>query len=273
MKRFENKVVYISGAARGQGRSHAVHFAREGARIAIFDLCGRVGSVKYDLGTAADLAETVRLCEAEGAQVISGKVDVRDYDAVDAFTGGVIKSWGRVDVLVANAGILGFSRIVEMPPQMFRDMIDINLTGVFNTVRSVAPHMVERKHGRIICTGSVCSSIGFPNLCHYVAAKHGIYGLVKSLAHEFGPDGVTINLVAPNGVDTGMILNESTYKLMSPDNPTLEAAKPAFATGNAIPLPFIKAEDVSKVVMFMASDEARHTTGSIVKCDLGRTSW
>ena len=273
MKRFANKVVYISGAARGQGRSHAVHFAREGARIAVFDLCAQISSIKYDMPDDADLAETVRLCEAEGAEVLAARVDVRDGDAVDAFTQKVLKRFGRIDVAVANAGIFGCTRVVDMPHQMFRDMIDVNLTGVFNTVKSVAPGMIANKYGRIICTGSVCSIMGFPNVAHYVAAKHGVDGLVKALAHEFGADGVTINLVVPNGVGTEMILNEPTYKLMSPDNPTLEGAKAGFASGNAIPLPYIEAEDVSKVVMFMASDDARYTTGSVVKCDLGRTSW
>lgn len=272
-RRFEGKVVYITGAARGQGRSHAVHFAREGAHIAIFDLCKQIGSVVYKMSTDADLAETVRLCEAEGAEVISGKVDVRDYDAVNAFTHQVLDRWGRIDVLVANAAIFGNSRLVDMSPQTFRDMTDVNLMGVFNTLRCVAPAMLKRKYGRIVCVGSVCSVMGYPNVSHYVAAKHGVDGLVKALAHEFGGDGVTINLVAPNGVATDMILNQPTYNLVSPDNPTLEGAKPAFAWGNAIPLPYIAPEDVSKVVLFMSSDEAQYTTGSVVKCDLGRTSW
>lgn len=273
MGRFEGKSVFVTGAARGQGRSHAVHFAREGADVAVSDLCGQVATVPYEMSTEDDLAETVRLCEAEGARVVSGRVDVRDYDQVDAFGKRVVEELGKIDVLVANAGIFGNSKLIEMPPQMFRDMVDVNLTGVFNTLRCVIPGMVERQYGRIICTGSVCSLMGFPNVSHYVAAKHGVDGLVKSLAHELGPENVTINLLVPNGVGTAMILNQPTYELMSPDNPTLEAAKPGMATGNAIPLPYVEPEDVSRVVLFMASDDARYTTGSAVKIDLGRTSW
>lgn len=273
MGRFDGKVAYITGAARGQGRSHALHFAREGARVAIFDLCRQIDSVEYNLATEADLAESVRLCEAAGAEVIADRVDVRDFAAVDAFTQRVLAQWGRIDIHVANAGILSVASIVDMSPQMFRDMIDVNLTGVFNSVKSVASGMIARKYGRIICTGSASSSVGFPSLCHYTAAKHGVDGFVKALAHEFGPHGVTINLVAPNGVGTGMILNDTLYRLQSPGNPTLEGAKPGFAWGNAIPMPFVEAEDVSRIVLFLASDAARYTTGSIVKCDLGRTAW
>lgn len=273
MRRFEGKAVLVTGAARGQGRSHAIHFAREGADVAVCDICAQVATVPYEMSTEGDLAETVRLCEAEGARVVSDQVDVRDYEQVDAFARRVLSELGKIDVLVANAGIFGNSRLVDMPPQMFRDMVDVNLTGVFNTLRCVVPGMVERRYGRIVCTGSVCSLMGFPNVSHYVAAKHGVDGLVKSLAHEVGPENVTINLLVPNGVGTGMILNEATYRLMSPDDPTLEASKPGMATGNAIPLPYVEPEDVSKVVLFMASDDARYTTGSAVKIDLGRTSW
>lgn len=273
MRRFEGRTVVVTGAARGQGRSHAIAFAREGADVAILDVCAQVATVPYAMATEDDLAETVRLVEAEGGRVISGVVDVRDYDAVDAFARSVLDARGKIDVLVANAGIFGNARLIEMPPTMFRDMVDVNLTGVFNTIRCVAPSMIEREYGRIVCTGSVCSIMGFPNVSHYVAAKHGVDGLVKSLAHEFGPHGVTINLLAPNGVGTDMILNQPTYDLLNPDDPTIEGAKPGMAWGNAIPLPWIEPEDVSRVVLWMASDDARYTTGSVVKCDLGRTSW
>jgi SDR family mycofactocin-dependent oxidoreductase len=272
MKRFEGRTVLVTGAARGQGRSHALHFAREGADVAICDICDDIGTVPYDLSTESDLAETVRLCEAEGAGVLSDRVDVRNWDEVDAFAQRALARFGQIDVLMANAGIFGATPIAEMPPEMFADMIGVNLIGVFHTIRAVLPSMLERQYGRIIATGSVCSITGVPNVGHYVAAKHGVAGLIKSVAKEVGGSGITANYLVPNGVGTKMIRNEAIYQLMSPDDPTEEASLPGYAAMNAIPKPWIEPEDVSKVVLFLASEDGRYTTGSAAKIDLGATA-
>ncbi len=272
MTRFEGRSVLVTGAARGQGRSHALHFAREGADLAICDICADIGTVPYELSRESDLAETVSLCEAEGAKVVSERVDVRDWGQVEAFVGRAESELGKLDVAVANAGIFGHEQIAEMAPERFADMVDVNLKGVFHTIRAVLPGMRERQYGRIIATGSVCSIIGFPNVGHYVAAKHGVAGLIKTVAKEVGAEGITANYVVPNGVGTAMIRNQPTYELVSPDNPTEEEAIPIWAAMNAIPKPWVEPEDVSKVVLFLASDDAQYTTGSAVKVDLGATA-
>jgi SDR family mycofactocin-dependent oxidoreductase len=272
MRRFEGRTVLVTGAARGQGRSHALLFAREGASLALCDICEDVGTVLYGLGTEEELAETARMCQAEGAKVIAERVDVRSYPEVEAFVDRAVAEFGKVDVALANAGIFGMTPIAEMPPEQFADMVDINLKGVFHTIRAVLPGMKFQQYGRIIATGSVCSLVGVPNVGHYVAAKHGVAGLVKSVAKEVGADGITANYIVPNGVGTAMIRNRPTYELMSPDDPTEEAAIPIMASMNAIPKPWVEPEDVSKVVLFLASDDAQYTTGSAVKIDLGMTA-
>lgn len=272
MKRFEGRTVLVTGAARGQGRSHALHFAKEGADLAICDICEEIESVPYTLSSEANLADSAQMCEAEGAKVLSGRVDVRNWTEMESFVARALEQFGKIDVAVANAGIFGHQPIAEMDPQRFADMIDVNLRGVFHTVRAVLPSMRQRKYGRIIATGSVCSLIGFPNVGHYVAAKHGVAGLIKTVAKEVGAEGITANYVVPNGVGTDMIRNRPTYELVSPEDPTEEAAMPIWAAMNAIPKPWVQPEDVSKAVLFLASEDAAYTTGSALKVDLGATA-
>jgi SDR family mycofactocin-dependent oxidoreductase len=272
MSRFDSKVAFISGAARGQGRAHAVAFAREGASLALIDVCRTLDGPQYEGPTRADLDETVRLCEAEDATVLADEVDVRDYPALERFAERACDQFGQIDIVVANAGIFGSTPIAEMEPERFSEMIDVNLKGVFHTIRVVLPGMIARGYGRVIATGSVCSLIGVPGVGHYVASKHGVAGLIKSISREVGGSGVTANYVVPNGVGTTMIRNEATWKLMSPDDPTEEASLPAYAAMNSIPLPWIEPEDVSKVVLFLASDDARYTNGAAMKVDLGATA-
>ncbi len=272
MKPFAGRTIFITGAARGQGRSHALHFARADADLALSDICHNIETVPYELGAKDDLAETVKLCEAEGAKVISAEVDVRNYQQVETFANRALEEYGKIDVVVANAGIFGPAPIAEQSPETFGDMIDVDLKGVFHTIRAVLPSMIEREYGRIIATGSVCSLMGVPNVGHYVAAKHGVAGLIKSVAKEVGGSGITANYVVPNGVGTRMIRNDAIYQLMSPDDPTEEASLPAYAAMNAIPIPWVEPADVSKVVLFLASEDARYTTGTAMKVDLGATA-
>jgi SDR family mycofactocin-dependent oxidoreductase len=272
MSRFDGKVALISGAARGQGRAHAVAFAREGASLALFDVCKTMPSTPYEGPTASDLDETVRLCEAEGASVVAGQADVRNYMELKGFADDATNRFGKVDIVVANAGIFGIGPIADMDADVFAEVIDVNLKGVFNTIRSVLPGMVERGYGRVIATGSIASEMGLPGIGHYVASKHGVAGLIKSISREVGGNGVTANYVIPNGVKTPMIRHETAWRLLSPDEPTEEASNRVLAGMNSIPQPWVEPEDVSRIVLFLASDDARYTNGAAMKIDLGATA-
>jgi SDR family mycofactocin-dependent oxidoreductase len=272
MGRFDGKAAFITGAARGQGRAHAIAFAAEGANLAISDRCEDIRSVPYPLATEADLAETVGKCEALGAKVVAAQVDVRDYEATSFFVDEAHEAFGAIDIGVANAGVFGVGDVSEMSPETFGDMVDVNLKGVYNTFRPILPRMIEGGSGRLIATGSIGSVTGFPGAAHYIAAKHGVYGLVKALAKEVGKNGITVNLICPNAVDTKMMQNEAMYELLSPDDPTEAGAAAVMKMMNGIPVPWIEPDVVSRAILFLASDDARYTTGSALMIDLGATA-
>lgn len=274
MGRFDGKVVFITGAARGQGRAHAEGFAREGADVAICDLGdgATVGTVPYALGTADDLSETARLVQAAGRRALVDRLDVRDGDALIAFADRAVEEFGQIDVLVVNAGILSFGMLTEISESQYDDLFDINVKGAWNTIRAVVPHMEKRRFGRIVLTGSAASLIGFPNMGLYCAAKHALLGMTRSLALEQGRNNITANIVCPAMVATPMVKNEAAYRLMNPDDPTEEAAAAIHRTLNAMDTPWVEPEEITSLVMFLASEEARHMTGSAVPIDMGFTA-
>ena len=271
MARFDGKVALVTGAARGQGRSHAVGFAREGADVVLCDVDADLGTVPYGLARESDLDETVKLVEAAGGRALARIADVRDTAALDELVAAGIDRFGKIDVAAANAGIAGISTIAEMSDEAWANMIDINLTGVFKTLRAVSPHMAERGYGRIVATSSVVARQGSPNIAHYVAAKWGVLGLVKSLALELAESGVTVNAVCPTSVDTPMIQNEAFRDLFLPDRPdyTLADVEEAYTALNPIPIPWVQPEDITDAVLFLASDEARMVTGEALPVALG----
>lgn len=274
MGRFDGKVVLVTGGARGQGRSHALAFAREGADIAFCDIAAQLDSVPYRMARPEDLDETVKLVEELDRRCVGVRADVRDQDQVHAFVDRARTELGRVDVLLANAGIFSFSTVAEMTEDLWQEMIDVNLTGVYHAMRAVLPIMIEQGSGRIIATSSTAGKMGFPNVGHYVATKWGVIGLVKSVAQEVGAHGITVNAVCPASVDTDMIQNEAAYRLFLPDhpNPTREDAAPAFQTLNPIPVPWIEPVDISNAMLFLASDEARYITGETLAVAAGSTA-
>jgi SDR family mycofactocin-dependent oxidoreductase len=269
--RFTNKVVLITGAARGQGRSHAVGFAREGADVVACDLTADVATVPYGLGTVADLDETKKLVEAEDRRCLTLRADVRDADQLAHVVDATLTEFGHIDVLVANAGIASISTIATMSDEVWQTMLDINLTGVFKSMRAVIPHMVKRGQGRIVATSSIVGRQGSPNIAHYVAAKWGVIGLVKSAALELADKGITVNCVAPTSVGTKMILNQAFEELFLPDvpNPTKQQVEDAYTALNPIPVPWLQPEDVTNAVLFLASDEARYITGEALSVAAG----
>jgi SDR family mycofactocin-dependent oxidoreductase len=271
--RFNDKVVMITGAARGQGRSHALAFAREGADLVLCDLGSdaRPTSVPYPLSEPDDLAETQRLVEETGRRAIACEVDVRSSAQLDAAVAQALEMFGRIDVLVANAGIAGISTIAEMTDEQWDEMIAINLGGVFRSLRAVTPHMIEREQGRIVATSSIVGRQGSPNIGHYVAAKWGVIGLVKSLALEVAGQGITVNAVCPTSVNTLMIQNEPFHRLFLPDKEEIvfEDVVQAYTDLNPVPKPWLEPHDVSAAVLFLASDQARFITGEALSVALG----
>jgi len=273
--RVEGKVAFITGAARGQGRSHAIRLAEEGADIIAVDLVEQIDSVPYAMATPADLDETVRQVEALDRRIVAGRADVRDYDALKTALDEGVAQLGRLDIVSANAGIFSQGRSDELPEETWRDMIDVNLTGVWHTAKAAIPHL-RAAGGSMILTSSTAGLAGFENFAHYVSAKHGVVGLMRTLALELAPDMIRVNSVHPTSVDTDMIQNAMTYALFAPDLPeserTREALGPRFQTMNALPIPWVDPVDISNAVLWLASDEARYVTGVALPVDAGFTA-
>jgi (+)-trans-carveol dehydrogenase len=272
--RVQGKVAFITGAARGQGRSHAVRLAEEGADIIGIDICAQVESVPYEMASSEDLVETQRLVEKLGRRMVIAEADVRDPDAVRAALAEGIAELGRLDIVVANAGIWSHDRVEKVSQVMWQDMIDINLTGVFNTVQAALPHLIEAgEGGSIVLISSTAGLRGNPNNLHYTAAKHGVVGIMRTMAVELAPHRIRVNTIHPTTVDTPMIRNQAMLKLFRPhaEEPTMEEAIPAFKTTNLLPVPWVESIDISNAVLFLASDEARYITSVSLPVDAGST--
>jgi SDR family mycofactocin-dependent oxidoreductase len=272
--RVQGKVAFITGAARGQGRSHAVRLAEEGADVIAVDLCGPVPTIEmYPPATEEDLAETVRQVEALDRRIVATKADVRDSMALGAALADGVAQLGRLDIVLANAGVFEIQPALELTDEAWREMIDVNLTGVWNTCKVALPHLVGGGGGAIVLTSSTAGLKGTPNTIHYTAAKHGVVGVMRTLANEFAAHSIRVNSVHPTGVDTQMIQNPKTWGLFDPENPhpTREGAEPIFRSTNALPVPWVEPRDISNAVLFLVSDEARYITGVTLPVDAGYT--
>jgi SDR family mycofactocin-dependent oxidoreductase len=268
MNRLVGKVALVTGAARGQGRAEAVKLAQEGADVIITDLCAQPAEIDYPAATVEDLAETARLVEKSGQEVIQSVADVRDLPALENLVREGVAELGRLDVVVANAGIVNWGRFWEMSPQRWKDMIDINLTGVYNTLRAAAPAMIEAGNGgSIIATSSVAGIKSLPGQAHYSAAKHGVVGLAKSAAIELAPYRIRVNTVHPWAVNTAMGQQGPEMQKIFSDSPSYAAAMAQYWFDPAISEP----DDIANVVVFLASDESRTMTGSQITVDNGAT--
>jgi SDR family mycofactocin-dependent oxidoreductase len=269
--RVDGKVAFITGAARSQGRSHAIRLAQEGADIIAVDLAGPVASVHaYPGATEADLAETVKQVEALDRRIVAHKADVRDTGALKAAVDDGVAQLGKLDIVVANAGIWQSSPALELDDEDWQETIDINLSGVWKTAKVALPHLVANDGGSIILTSSLAGLKALSSI-HYNTAKHGVVGIMRSLAKEFAQCNIRVNSVHPTSVNTIMIQNESVWRAFDPENPhpTQESAAPVFQSINALPVPWVEPVDVSNAVLFLASDEARYITGVTLPVDAG----
>jgi (+)-trans-carveol dehydrogenase len=275
MDRVSGKVAFVTGAARGQGRSHALRLAEEGADIIAVDLCDQIDSVPYPMSKPSDLAETVRQVEALDRRVVAIQADVRDGAALAAAVRDGVTELGRLDIVCANAGISSIGVTWELDDATWQDMLDVNLTGVWNTAKAAIPVLIEQAQGgSMIFTSSTAGLVAIPNAGHYSAAKTGVVALAKTLCQELGPHFIRVNTVHPTGVDTDMIQNKATYALFAPgvENPSREIIEAAFMRQNTIPVPWVQPRDISNAVLFLASDEARYVTGCTLTVDCGTTS-
>lgn len=272
--RVEGKVAFITGAAHGQGRSHAVRLAEEGADIIAIDVCKPiVENSPIPPATPAELAETVDLVKARGRRIFTAEVDVRDFDGLKAAVDAGVEELGRLDIIVANAGIgNGGDTLDQCSEHDWQEMIDINLSGVWKTVKAGVPHLISGgRGGSIILTSSVGGLKAYPHCGNYVAAKHGVVGIMRSFAVELGHQNIRVNTVHPTHVSTGMIMNEGTWKMFRPDleNPGPDDMAPICQMFHTLPVPWVDAIDISNAVLFLASDEARYITGVTLPVDAG----
>jgi SDR family mycofactocin-dependent oxidoreductase len=271
--RVEGKVAFISGAARGQGRSHAVRLAQEGADIIAIDICAPIDNTPYPGSTPADLAETADLVKGLNRRIVTAQVDVRDYEALKSAVDSGVEQLGRLDIIVANAGIGNVgNKLHKIRENTWQDMIDINLSGVWKTVKAGVPHLIEGgRGGSVVLTGSVGAMKAFAHTGHYIAAKHGVVGLMRAFAVELGQHRIRVNSVHPSQVNTPMTMNDLTFRLFRPDleNPGPEDFAPFSQMTHTLPVPWVEAIDISNAVLFLASDEARYVTGVSLPVDAG----
>lgn len=271
--RFQNRTVFLTGAARGMGRSHALAFAREGARLVLCDACRQYESVPYPLASVEELASLVQEIEQMGCPVIAKQVDVTDLAAMQALANRALHEFGPIDIVVANAGLYSFAPSWELTEKQWDETVNVDLKGVWITCKVCIPQMLERRSGKIICISSTAGFKGMANLAHYVAAKHGVIGLVKTLAIELAPYDINVNAVCPTSVDTTMCRNQALYDVFAGGAGPEATYDHMLALMNQMNLfpdrNLLPPEAISAAVLWLASDEARHMTGCALPVDAG----
>lgn len=270
MGRLTGKTAFITGAARGQGRSHAISFAREGAAVALVDICDQIPGVQYPLATEADLDETAKLVEAEGGKVITFVADARDAAAMRACADETVDRFGRIDAALVNHGIVRIGSWDSISDDDFDTMIETTLTSSWRTARAVIPHLITAGGGSLIFTASACGIRPGRGLVDYTAAKHGVVGLAKALALELGPHWIRVNAVCPSTVFSPMVNNQATIDLFSGgEGGTAEKASFPAQAQMALPVPWMDVEAISHAMVYLASDESRYVTGTAFLVDGG----
>jgi SDR family mycofactocin-dependent oxidoreductase len=267
MARLDGRVAFVTGAARGQGRAHAVRLASEGADIIALDICHDIDSMDYPNATAGELDETVKLVEKEGRRIIARQADVRDADAVEQLVKEAVAELGRLDIVIANAGIVRLSGGGN-PREIFRDIIDVNLIGTWNTVQAAIPTLIEGgRGGSIVITSSSAGLKGTgtdrAGGQAYTASKRGLVGLMQVWANELAQYSIRVNTIHPTGVATGMVMNETMAALFAANDPGVATMQ------NALPIQILQPEDIAGAVAWLVSDEAKFITGIAWPLDAG----
>jgi SDR family mycofactocin-dependent oxidoreductase len=272
MGKLEGKVAVITGAGRGQGRAHAIRLAEEGADIIAIDICAPIGTVPYELSSEDDLAETANLVEKLDRRVVVQKADVRSRQQMLDAVGAGVAELGRLDIVVANAGIWSNAAFVDMTDEMYNDMIDVQMHGPYNVCKAAVPHLIEQgTGGSIIIISSTAGMRGFPHQVHYNMGKHAVVGLMRSLANELAPHFIRANTIHPSSVNTKMIQNDAIWSAFAPgvENPTVADFGDTFTAMNLLPIPWMEPGDISNAVAWLASDESRYVTGVTLPVDAG----
>jgi len=265
-----NSVAVVTGAARGQGRGHAIALAAEGADIIVVDRCADIDSIPYPLATKADLDETVELVRATGRRAVPTIADVRDLAALQSGVQAGIDELGEIDIVVANAGVVAIGRKDPTDEQLYRDIVDTNLNGVWHTIAATVPSIIRKgKGGSIILISSVSGMVGRGGdgsaaMFAYTASKHGVVGLMRSAANAYASEGIRVNSVHPTGVATPMTMNNYMMEVMQDNLSTL--------AGNLLPVPCVDSEDVTNAVVWLASSRARYVTGVAMPIDAGHVA-
>lgn len=266
---FSDDVVMVTGGARGQGRAHGLAFASHGADVALVDAPGDVAGAQYELADELDLEATVERVESHGARALGVEADLRDESAVQRAVDRTLDAFGRIDVLINNAGIWSVADLVAMDEETWDAVVDTDLTGAWLASKRVARQFVAQGDGgRIVTTGSTASLVGTPGSGHYAAAKHGVVGLTKALALELAPHGVTVNAVCPTGVDTPLV--DGIVEAVGEE--ALSRVADASGSMNVIDEALIDPEDVAAAALWLSSDAARRVTGVALPVDAGMTS-
>lgn len=275
MGRMDNKVAFVTGVARGQGRSHCLTLAREGAKIIGIDLCHSLDKVAYPLGTEEDLAETDRLIKEIGGEAVLLQADTRNRSQLQAAVQAGLERFGQIDAVVASAGVWTWGEARDLPEDEWQFALDMNLTGAFNTAQAALPSMIDRgQGGSIMFTSSQLALRGCPQAVAYSAAKGGLVGMMRALASELAPHQIRVNTIHPSTVATDMVLNQPTYDLFAPHKngeATVEDLHESMRAFHMLPIPLIESQDISNAVLYLASDESRALTSIVLPVDAGST--